>query len=71
MPRTPVVDQDACIGCEVCTQLCPEVFKMDEDQNESHGHGHKSRVYNPTGASEEKIEIAMDSCPAACIYWED
>lgn len=71
MPRTPAVDQQACIGCEVCTQICPEVFRMHEEEGAGHGHGHKSVVYNPAGASEEKIELAMDSCPAACIYWED
>jgi len=75
MPRIPVVDQEACISCEVCTQICPEVFRMEGDDHD-HGHdhdhhGHKSMVYNPTGASEEKIEQAMDNCPAACIYWEE
>jgi len=74
MPRTPVVDQDACIGCEVCTQICPEVFKMEGADEHGHSHDHhehKSVVYNPTGAPEEKIEEAMDRCPAACIYWQD
>ena len=67
MPRTPVVDQDACIACEVCTHICPEVFRMEgEDHDE-----HKSSVYNPTGAPEAKIEEAMDSCPASCIYWQE
>lgn len=73
MSRIPVVDQEACIGCEVCTQICPEVFRMegdDHDHDHDH-HEHKSMVYNPTGASEAKIEQAMDNCPAACIYWEE
>lgn len=69
MPRIPVVDQDACIACEVCAQICPEVFRMTGDHHDEHGE-HKSEVYNPTGAPEEKIEQAMDSCPAACIYWQ-
>ncbi|PLY06561.1 MAG: ferredoxin [Desulfuromonas sp.] len=69
MPRIPVVDQECCISCEVCTQLCPEVFRMEGDDD--HSHDHKSEVYNPAGASEEKIEAAMDACPAACIYWQD
>jgi ferredoxin len=70
MPRIPVVDQEQCISCEVCTQICPEVFRMEGDHD--HGHGdHKSTVFNPTGAPENKIEQAMDNCPAACIYWQD
>lgn len=69
MSRIPVVDQEACIGCETCTLLCPEVFRMQEDGGSDHGHG-KSVVYNPVGGSESKIESAMDQCPAACIYWD-
>lgn len=64
MSQLPTIDQDACIGCEVCEQLCPEVFKVDDAI-------HKSIVINPTGAPPEKIEEAMDNCPAACIYWQD
>ncbi len=26
------VDQDMCIGCALCTQICPEVFKMEDDK---------------------------------------
>lgn len=73
MSRIPVVDQECCIGCEVCTQTCPEVFRMEgEEEDHDHGHDHgKAEVYNPTGAPEAKIEQAMDNCPAACIYWQD
>ena len=74
MSRIPAIDSDCCIGCEVCTQLCPEVFRMDEDDHDhdhDHGHDHgKAVVYNPAGAPEDKIEVAMDNCPSACIYWE-
>ncbi|BCA80240.1 ferredoxin [Desulfuromonas sp. AOP6] len=69
MPRIPVVDQDECISCEVCVSICPEVFRM-QGEGDDHHH-HKSFVYNPTGAPEEKIEQAMDNCPAACIHWQD
>jgi ferredoxin len=73
MSRIPVVDQECCISCEVCTLICPEVFRMEGDEHgDGHEHGdHKSIVYNPTGAAEEKIEAAMDGCPAACIYWQE
>ena len=67
MSRVPAVDPDCCIGCEVCTQTCPEVFRMEDTHN---GQAHeKAIVHNSTGASELKIETAMDNCPAACIYW--
>jgi len=63
MARIPVVDKDACIACEVCTHICPEVFEMQTDG--------KSGVHNPAGAPEEKIEEAMDNCPVACIHWQE
>ena len=28
MAKRARVDPDVCIGCELCTQLCPEVFQM-------------------------------------------
>lgn len=27
----PVVDHDLCIGCELCTEICPDVFEMGDD----------------------------------------
>lgn len=67
MSRIPAIDPDCCIGCEVCTQVCPEVFRMEEGDDD-HEHG-KAMVYNPAGAPEAKVETAMDNCPSACIYW--
>ena len=64
MARTVVIDEDECIGCETCVELCPGVFTF----NESTG---KASVVNPDGASEDEIEEAIDSCPASCISWED
>ena len=26
------VDPDICIGCSLCVQTCPEVFKMETDK---------------------------------------
>lgn len=25
------VDKDLCIGCELCPDICPEIFSMDDD----------------------------------------
>lgn len=27
----PVVDRDLCIGCGLCEETCPEVFRLGED----------------------------------------
>ncbi|AJF05692.1 ferredoxin [Geoalkalibacter subterraneus] len=63
MARTPVVDQDTCISCNLCVDLVPEVFKLNEDG--------VAEVYAPQGAAEEKIQDAIDNCPVSCIAWED
>lgn len=26
-----VIDRDGCIGCEICTGVCPDVFRMADD----------------------------------------
>ena len=63
MPKTPYVDQVSCTGCELCEQLCPEVFRMNDEG--------VSEVYEPNGAPEDKIQDAIDSCPVQCISWID
>ena len=63
MPRVPVVNQDECISCALCAELCPEVFRLNDKD--------LSEVHNPTGAPEEKIQEAIDSCPVQCIHWAD
>ena len=63
MPKKPILDQNVCIGGETCTRICPEVFNMVSE--------HLAGIHNPEGASEEKIEEAMDNCPVACINWDD
>ena len=29
------LDQELCIGCGVCSQICPEVFELDEDMGKA------------------------------------
>jgi ferredoxin len=59
----PYVDQDVCIGCEVCANMVSDVFRMTEDA--------VAEVYDQDGAPPEKIQEAMDSCPVSCIHWAD
>ena len=59
---TPYVDQGVCIGCEICVQSVPGVFRMT-------GKG-VAEVFDPEGAPTEQIQEAMDACPVACIHWE-
>jgi len=63
MAKCVTIDEDECVGCESCVELCPDVFVFDE------GSG-KARVIKPEGL-EECIQEAMDSCPVECIHWEE
>ncbi|MEZ4598630.1 MAG: ferredoxin [Syntrophotaleaceae bacterium] len=63
MAKTPYVDKDVCISCNLCVDMLPEVFKLDEDN--------LAEVHDPNGAPEEKIQEAIDSCPVSCIHWEE
>ena len=62
MSKTVVVDQQECISCGLCVEVCPEVFRLNDQD--------VSEVHNPAGAPEEKIQEAIDSCPVQCIHWE-
>jgi ferredoxin len=62
--RIPVINTEECIACGNCEQVCPEVFRL----NEALGH---SEVINPSGAPEEKIQEAIDQCPAQAIHWQE
>jgi len=57
------VDQDECIGCESCVQICPAVFEINDEG--------KAAVLPSSDGSEECIEEAMDTCPVECIHWRD
>lgn len=63
MARKVKVNQEECTGCGVCVDLCPGVFRLNDND--------VSEAYNPAGATEAEIQEAIDSCPVECISWED
>ncbi len=63
MAKVVYVDQEECTSCGVCIDELPEVFEFDDND--------LSRVHNPNGASEEKIQEVMDMCPVECIHWKE
>jgi ferredoxin len=62
MAKTVYVDEKECTGCELCVDSLPEVFEMNDEGI--------SKVINPAGADEGRIQEVIDSCPAECIHWK-
>lgn len=56
------VDEELCIGCELCVQICPDVFEMNADG--------KSIVKNGADTSLDCVDEAIDSCPTSAITRE-
>ncbi|GAA3663760.1 ferredoxin [Asaccharospora irregularis] len=58
------VDKDTCIGCALCTSICPEVFSMDDD-------GKSVAITTEVPADlEASTEEARDNCPVSAITAE-
>ena len=57
----PVVDEDLCIGCGACEDLCPETFRLEDD-----GLAH---VIAPEVDPEMFgcVRDAADACPVEAI----
>ena len=58
----PVIDADLCTGCELCVDIAPDTFQMNDADI--------SEVLNPEGDDEDAIQEAIDSCPVEAISWE-
>jgi ferredoxin len=64
MAKQVVIDEDECVGCESCVDLCPDVFGFDQDTE-------KANVIKPKGGDDTCIQEAIDTCPTECISWEN
>jgi len=62
MAITKLTIEDGCIGCELCEQICPDVFKVDD----------VAIVMKDAdlAANEDKIREAAASCPVSVIKVE-
>ncbi len=59
-----VVDRDSCIGCGLCTEICPEVFRLADDG--------KSEAYGEvTEENYDAAKEAEENCPVSVITIEE
>ena len=62
--KRPMVDIGACSQCMGCVELCPEVFRV----NENTGY---IEVIDLPEYDRECIDEAIKYCPQDCIVWEE
>lgn len=56
-----IVDPEKCIGCTLCTQVCPEVFKMGDDKAVAYLDPLPKELVEKCGRA------ASDQCPVNAI----
>jgi len=53
------IDKDLCIGCELCPQVCADVFEMTDDG--------KAGIIAGSDQSAACVQEAVDQCPVGAI----
>lgn len=61
--KKPFINLSDCIICEVCTAVCPSVFKL----NDAGFIEVADLAEYPFG----DVEEAIKNCPGDCISWEE
>ena len=56
------IDGDLCTGCGLCEETCPEIFKLNEDDDIA-----ELTKTDYDENDEECIEEAIESCPTEAI----
>ncbi len=60
-----IVDAETCTGCELCVDICPEVFEMGEDEVAL------VLVDSIPAENEAVCRDAADQCPSDAIQIEE
>ena len=58
------VDQEMCIGCGLCEETCPAVFRMNDA-------GKAAAYADTTDDNHDAVMGAIDGCPVSAIREEE
>lgn len=58
----PIVNEDLCIGCGHCNEVCPQVFELVDET---------SQVIGPDKCGTCNCQEAIDTCPVQAISWKE
>ena len=61
--KRPVIDLEACILCEICVELAPHAFEINDSGF--------VQVLELDDYGDENIHEAVKNCPKDCIAWEE
>lgn len=61
--KKPVVELSDCILCDVCSEVNPSVFRLNDA-----GY---IEVANLSEYPEGEVDEAIQNCPEQCISWEE
>lgn len=62
--KKPAIDYDLCTGCGTCSELCPEVFELREEEE-------KAYVIAPDKCGTCDCQEAADTCPSEAISFSE
>ncbi|MEF9426369.1 MAG: ferredoxin [Candidatus Mariimomonas ferrooxydans] len=61
--KKPVISYDLCTGCGTCSELCPEIFELKDDE--------KAYVIGADKCDTCDCQEAADTCPSEAITFEE
>jgi len=60
--KKPVIDLEYCILCEICIELAPQVFQIND--------AGFVEILSPNNYQADNIHEAVKNCPKDCITYE-
>ncbi|MFH1155382.1 MAG: ferredoxin [Pseudomonadota bacterium] len=61
--KKPVIDLGDCVKCDICVELCPRVFRMNDA-----GY---VEILDLDAYPEEEIDTIIRTCRGDCLGWDE